>query len=462
VRSAIPVRPVICALALIAAALPAAALPATSAPDPAPLPFSIPARAAILIDQATGRVLYEHNADEPLPPASLAKLMTLHLVYEKLEERTIRPDDVVSLTANSWALNQTPGSSLMNLEPGQIVTVDDLMKGTAIMSGNDAATALAEYVAGSTEKFVALMNEESRWMGYKTMRFTDPAGVRQTNVVNAREFADFCRRYIQMHPQSLAELLSVREFEYPLPRNIPDGWPRSRRVKAKPVKQYNGNYLVWDGIDGLKTGHLDDANFTAAVTARRGETRLIAVLLGVPGRTPAEGYRRRAESGRSLLNYGFRTYRTIAPQLRSFAPVRVWKGREERVGMTPARAVTVTASRSEVEGLTYSIVTPAPVVAPVQKGQRVAELVFSAGGREICRIDLLSDRSVEAAGLLKRAWDTVQLGFGLLRGEPAQEQKPGVDAGPRTSYSRTAEGGKTIMTADSSNSRTAYTRGSPR
>jgi serine-type D-Ala-D-Ala carboxypeptidase (penicillin-binding protein 5/6) len=440
-------------LAALAWASPLCALPAASAGSSEGLPFALPARSAILIDQATGRVLYEHNADEALPPASLAKLMTLHLVYQKLEDRSIRADDVVSLSANSWAYNQYPGSSLMNLEPGQIVTVDDLMKGTAIASGNDAATALAEYVAGSTDKFVAMMNEESRWMGYRSMRFTDPAGVRETNLVTAREFADFCRRYIELHPQSLPELLSMREFEYPLQRNLPDAWPHSRRVKAKPVKQYNGNYLVWDGIDGLKTGHLDKDNFTAAITKRRGDTRLIAVLLGVPGRTPAEGFRRRAESGMALLTYGFRTFSTVTPDLPPLKPIRVWKGRGESVAVVPARAVQVTASRSELDTLAYSVVTPATVVAPVEKGQKIGQLVFSSAGEEVGRIDLLADGSVEPAGFFKRAWDTVRLGFaglGVAAGpaarSPAADRVMGKDNGEAR-----------LRTGDISH-RTAFTR----
>ncbi len=167
----------------------------------------------------------------------------------------------------------------MNLGQGQIVTVEELMKGVAIASGNDAAAALAEYVAGSSEAFVRRMNEEARFMGYSVMHFADPAGLSTENRVTAREFADFCRRYIELHPEALAELHSLREFDYPLPQNVPGGRLSGQATR----KQYNGNYLVWDGIgvDGLKTGHLDNANFTAAITARRGDTRLIAVLLGV-------------------------------------------------------------------------------------------------------------------------------------------------------------------------------------
>ena len=272
-------------LTLVIAALLSAALlhavPAETSGEKKGEPFTLVARSAILIDQASGRVLYQRNADQPFVPASLAKLMSLHIIYEKLADRSISRTDVVSLSTHAWANNQAPGSTLMNLGPGQIVTVEELMKGMAVASGNDAATALAEYVAGSTTNFVRLMNEEAKFLGYATTRFTDPAGVQEANRVTAREFADFCRRYIDQHPEALAELHSLREFEYPLAQNLVDG----RRTPHVTKKQYNGNYLVWDdfGVDGLKTGHLDDENFTAAITARRGDMRLIVVLLGVQG-----------------------------------------------------------------------------------------------------------------------------------------------------------------------------------
>jgi D-alanyl-D-alanine carboxypeptidase (penicillin-binding protein 5/6) len=375
-------------------------------------PFGLRARAAILVDQATGRVLYEKNADTPFVPASLAKLMSLHIVYEKLEDRSIRPDDVVSITTRAWATNQEPGSSLMYLEPGQIVTVEDLMRGTAIASGNDAATALAEYAAGSVKKFVRLMNDECRWLGYRTTRYADPSGLSRGNQVSAREFADFCRRYIEWHPQALAELHSLREFFYPLPRNIPPGsspFIRSYRV-------YNANYLVWDdfGVDGLKTGHLDDESFTVALTAERVGTRLIAVLLGVPGDGLTDGGRIRAEDGMALFSWGFRTFSTVQLASPRLDPLRVWKGSSAEVALVTARPVEVTARRAEAAKIVSTIVAPAALVAPVAKGQKVGDLVLSADGAEVGRIPLLAAEGVASAGPLRRAWDSLRMGLSLL------------------------------------------------
>lgn len=376
-------------------------------------PFPLSARSAILIDQATGRVLYQRDPDEPFVPASLAKLMTLHIVLQKLGDRSISRSDVVYLTANAWANHQAPGSTLMNLGPGQIVTVEELMKGVAVASGNDAATALAEYVAGSAQAFVRMMNDEARFMGYTTMRFTDPAGVGRDNRVTAREFADFCRRYIDQHPAALAELHSLREFDYPLPQNMPDGSPLPLQTK----KQYNGNYLVWDGIgvDGLKTGHLDDENFTAAITAQRGETRLVAVLLGVPGHSLAEGVRNRTEDSLALLSYGFQHYSTMTLDAPSLPPVRVWKGQEREIAMAPAAPVRLTARQEELSHLTYTVLALAPLVAPVLKGQKVGDLLYSAGDEEVQSVPLLAATDVEEAGPVRWTWDSISLGlFSLL------------------------------------------------
>jgi D-alanyl-D-alanine carboxypeptidase (penicillin-binding protein 5/6) len=361
-------------------------------------------------------VLYEHNADAVLLPASITKLMTLHLVYEKLEERSIKLTDIVTISTNAWALKQAPGSSLMLLEPGQIVTVEELRKGMMIASGNDAATALAEYVAGSNEKFVKLMNDECRWMGYAGMRFADPAGVSHQNEVNAREFADFCRRYIDMHPDSLQEILSIRDFEYPQPWNIPDWWPASKKQEVKSVISHNSNLMVWNGIDGLKTGHLDAENFTAAITMKRGDTRLIAVVLGVSGETIPEGYHLRTMDTMTLLNYGLATYATITPDLPQLPGVRVWMGDKGSVGAVPSKQPRVTVTPAERDALTYSLELPVSLTAPVYKGQKLGYLIFHSGETELARYELLAREDVFEAGIVKRAWDALIMGVSSLFG----------------------------------------------
>ncbi|HET6451638.1 MAG TPA: D-alanyl-D-alanine carboxypeptidase family protein [Spirochaetia bacterium] len=393
----------------LAAAVSVLAAPAQTVGSREQDPLPLAAASAILVDEDSGRILYQKNPDQVMVPASLAKLMTLHLVYQKLEDRTISRSDIVTLYPSAWADHQAPGSTVMNLGPGQIVTVEELMLGAAIMSGNDAATALAEYVAGSTSAFVAMMNDEARFMGYRTMHFVDPAGVDPANRVTAREFADFCRRYIALHPEALPELHAQREFEYPLAQNMPG--VRLARLETK--KQYNGNWLVWDGIgvDGLKTGHLDNENFTAAITARRDGMRLIAVLLGVPGTSLADGARRRTADSVALLTYGFHSFSPVVLDLPSLPPVRVWKGGAPSVAVRAEGPVRLTLRPEERDQLTYMVLASTPLVAPVYKGQKVGDLVYSVGADEVARLPLYATRDVTGAGPVRWTWDSIVLGL---------------------------------------------------
>jgi D-alanyl-D-alanine carboxypeptidase (penicillin-binding protein 5/6) len=192
--------------------------------------------------------------------------------------------------------------------------------------------------------------------------------------------------------------------------------PGGRKVPRATKKQYNGNYLVWDdfGVDGLKTGHLDDDNFTAAITARRGDMRLIVVLLGVSGSSLEDGARNRSEDGMALLSYGFRSFSTIDLEAPSLPPVRVWKGESRELSIAPSSSVRLTARPGELEKLAYTVVMSAPLLAPVVRGQKVGELVYSAGAEEIGRIPLVAAAGVESGGLLRRVWDTLVLEFSSI------------------------------------------------
>ncbi len=380
------------------------------------LPPALHARAAILVDQATGRVLFEHGADVELPPASLAKLMTLHLVYQKLAERVIDREDIVWFGPDAYARHQQPGSSLMVLEPGQIVTVGELMKGVAIQSGNDAAMALAEFLAGGTGAFVDWMNEESRFLGFRVSRYGDPAGVGPGSVVTAREFAEFCRRYLRLHPESLAELHSLPEFAYPQVHNLPED--SSPQPPAEVT--YNHNWLIRGfGVDGLKTGRYDDENFTLAITARRGGLRLVAVLLGVPGATLAEGSMQRSRDGLALLSWGFRTYAALEVPVPRFGSLRVWKGGVDEVPIEGPAAAVVAVRASEAARIEAVFDVPSALVAPVLRGRKVGDLVYRVDGREVARFALTAAADVAPAGLLKRGWDTIRMVIERLRGPRA-------------------------------------------
>lgn len=267
----------------------------------APEPREILARSALLMDATTGEELFAKDADQAIPPASMAKLMTLHLAIEEVEQGRISLDDTVAVGPDAWAANFPAPSSLMFLEPGQRVTVKEIMLGLAVCSGNDAAVALAEHVAGSVDAFVLLMNAEAAALGLDHCRFADPSGLSSENTVTAREFARFCRAYVQAHPWALDELHAVRRFSYPQARNLAPGSSQA------PITQENRNRLLWDyaGVDGLKTGYIRSSGYNIAITAERGGRRLIAVIMGGPGETHAQGGANLFHDGALLLDYGF-------------------------------------------------------------------------------------------------------------------------------------------------------------
>ncbi|HYG57071.1 MAG TPA: D-alanyl-D-alanine carboxypeptidase family protein, partial [Symbiobacteriaceae bacterium] len=233
----------------------------------APPQLTVDVKSAILLDYATGKVLFEKDADAATQPASLTKLMTLHLAYKRIAQGDMKPEDKVTVGTDAWAAKM-PGSSLMFLAPGQNVTVGEIMRGIAIPSGNDAAVALANHVAGSVSAFVDQMNKEAQSLGFKTMHFTDPSGLNPSNMVTAREYAQFARLYIQLHPQALKELHSVVEFRYPLWENLsPEEKIGKNQGTYQPILQYNRNHLLgqMEGVDGLKTGFIDESGYNIAL-----------------------------------------------------------------------------------------------------------------------------------------------------------------------------------------------------
>ncbi len=389
-------------------------------PRPGPQP-ALKARSAILLDFATGAVLYEKNADTEWPPASLTKLFTLHLVYEGIRDGSIRPDDPVDIPDEAWAARM-PGSSLMFLEPGQRVTVAELMKGLAVCSGNDAAVALACHVAGSVPAFVRRMNEEAVQMGLTRLRFVDPSGLDGRNRITAREFARFCLQYLQLNPQSLRELHSVPEMSYPLAHNRPPGRPSSTNT----IHQVNTNGLLFlrDGVDGLKTGYIEESGYNVALTARSGGMRLVGVCLGGPGGSYREGNRLRNQDGLALLDYGFRNFVDVFPRVPELPPVRVWQSRSRALGVAPHEAPVVTVPRALLASLSQSVRLPASVQAPVAKGSRIGEIVYIAGGREVGRAPLVAAGDVPQGGPFIRLRDSVlQFAQSLL---PARAAQPAV------------------------------------
>lgn len=372
-------------------------------------------RAAVLLDATTGTVLYEKEGSLEIPPASLTKLMTMHVVLEEVKAGRVSLDDMVALPRSSWAINQSWGSSLMFLAPGQQVTLRELMLGLAVSSGNDAAVAVALHLAPSIRDFVDRMNQEARSMGLSATRFVEPSGISELNMTTAADFASFCRSYLEKHPQALAEFHSVREFAYPKPENLPEVF----RDRPGTIVQYNRNLLLdaLEGVDGLKTGYIIESGYNIALTAERSGTRLIAVLLGGPGSGSAQGGRFRAEDGGKLLAWGFENFKTLRPVVERLEPVRVWKGRADYADIAPAEEMAFTVPAGRGNRVSWVVVREDPVLAPISTGAVLGELVISDESGELRRIPLAAVMEIAEGGVFKRMRDTLILFFrGLFSG----------------------------------------------
>jgi D-alanyl-D-alanine carboxypeptidase (penicillin-binding protein 5/6) len=364
------------------------------------------------MDAETGTVVYEKNADEPIPPASLTQLMTAYLALREVQAGRASLDETMPPPRESWAVNQPPRSSLMFLAAGQQVSLRELLLGMAIPSGNDAAVAVALRFAPSVAEFVAMMNQEARDLGLRETRFTEPSGISEENITTAREFALFCRRYIALYPESLAEFHSVPEFAYPKAENVAEQY----RGKPGTIVQGNHNTLLKDfpGTDGLKTGYIDEAGYNIALTAQREGTRFILVLLGASAAWG--GDRQRDRDGRNLLSWAFEQYRTIRPLFPEPEPVRLWKGLRKEARLVIAGEPGFTGRRDRGRQLYLTTEIADPLIAPLAAGETLGTFILSDDQGELRRLPLLAAENYEAGGFFRRLWDSIRLFFrGLSR-----------------------------------------------
>jgi D-alanyl-D-alanine carboxypeptidase (penicillin-binding protein 5/6) len=384
-------RPIYAVLFLIFATALAAAAPLKASAALSRLP-PIDARSAVLLDTTTGTILFAKNPDLPIPPASLTKLITLHVVYGEIAAGRLSKDELVTIDARDCSPAIPYGSSLMYLRPGMRVSVLDLMRGAAVVSGNDAAYALARRVSGSNEAFALLMNKAVQDLGFHSMTFVEPSGLSELNSITAREYAFFCKRYMELHPEAISELHSLHFIEFPRPEHATAGFtPKGRIV------QYNRNNMVltYDGCDGLKTGYIVESGYNLAATAKRGDTRFLLVTLGGSESSAyGGGAARRGKDGSALLDWCFANFETKAPVLGPIGPVKTWFGATASLKIKPADALAVTLSKDLSAGLTARVVLPASVDAPIQAGTRVGEVVYSSDGKVLRRVDLLAAQNV--------------------------------------------------------------------
>lgn len=396
------------------------ALPWPDAPGLQRLPltgpeFSSPVHAAsaILIDAANGSVLFEKNPDREIPPASMTKLVAMYVAFRAIAAGELSLEEKIEPPEPSWAENIPPHSSLMFLGKGQRLTVRELLRGMAVVSGNDGAVALAFRVTGGVTAFVDRMNAEVRALGLKKTRFVEPSGLSENNLTTAREFADFSRAYIRERPDALAEFHVLRSLTYPDARNLPEAGygsanPNPVLAGRVPITQKATNPLLGtlSGCDGLKTGYIDESGYNLALTAEREGTRFISVTLGGPGNGTAEGNRYREEDGRALMEWAFSTWKTAALDTDASFAVVVWGGSNHRLFAVPGRTGPLTVPKAAQGPYTARLLLPKDIQAPIQAGDRLGTLEWrDASGNLAAAVPLIADRNSPRAPLPARLID---------------------------------------------------------
>ncbi|TVQ54628.1 MAG: D-alanyl-D-alanine carboxypeptidase [Rhodobacteraceae bacterium] len=361
------------------AALPAAfAFAAALAAPPPAGAIETPARAAIVVDVTSGAVLLEKNADQPLPPASMSKLMTLNMVFEALQEGRLSEDDLLPVSERAWR----KGGSKMFVRVGERIRVGDLLRGVTVQSGNDACIVLAEGLSGTEEAFAAAMNRRAPEIGLTNSNFRNASGWPEENhVMSVRDLATLAERIVTQFPE-FHPLFSIREFTW------------------EGITQQNRNPLLYldMGADGLKTGHTSDAGYGLTATVEREGRRIVLVLAGL------ESAQQRRIEAEKLANWAFREFRT-APLFSAGQPVadaEVWIGASDRVTLAPESDIVVTVPIADAAALRARVSYDGPLPAPIVAGARVADLIVEAPGVEPMIFPLVAGEDVAAGGLTAR------------------------------------------------------------
>jgi D-alanyl-D-alanine carboxypeptidase (penicillin-binding protein 5/6) len=359
----------------------------SAAPSLVPTVPSIDARSYVLVDFDSGYTIAEEDADKRIEPASLTKLMTAYIVFHELEAGNIHLDDQVPISEKAW---RTPGSRTF-VEVGSKVTVEHLLKGMIVQSGNDATVALAEHVAGSEDAFVSLMNKYAASLDLANTHFANATGLpHPDHYSSARDLAKITRLIITEFPEYY-KWFSIKEFTY------------------NNISQYNRNKLLWhdDHVDGVKTGHTDSAGFCLVASAKDDDMRLIAVVIG----TKSEDAR--AAEDQKLLNYGFRFFQThrLYSADRPLTTVRVWKGETEQLPLGLKHDLYVTVPRGQYDNLNASMQIDSTITAPVQKGQQLGVVKVVLKDQSVAERPLVSLSTIPEGGMWQRLVDEVQMLF---------------------------------------------------
>jgi len=371
-------------------------------PVPAAVPVAIPPAPAasgaswILMDATSGQILAGQNYDAPRAPASLTKVMTSYVVAAELAAGRISKDDQVLISERAWREGGAGTSgSFSGLEVNSRAPFEAVMTGMVVQSGNDASIALAEHIAGTEEAFAQLMNSYAKTLGMTNSHFVNAHGLdAEGQVMSARDMAILSRALITQFPEAYA-LHSLKEFTW------------------NGITQHNRNGLLWKdpSVDGIKTGHTVKAGYCLAASAKRGDMRLISVVMGIETTNRSDAFRRREGDNLALLNWGFRFYETHAlfDPSKALATQPLYKGEAEQIALGVAKPVLVTLSRGRYADLKPQIDVPKQLLAPVAKGQAIGTVRVLLEGKPVAEAPLVAMDAVAEAGFVGRMVDEFRL-----------------------------------------------------
>ncbi len=352
-----------------------------------PTPPALNAKAYILIDADSGKILAEKNIEDALPPASLTKMMTLYVISNALKNDQIHLTDMVRISQEAWKT----GGSRMFVKEGQSVSIEDLLKGIIVDSGNDACVAMAEHLGGSEAGFTDVMNQQAKNLGMVNSHFTDSTGLPNPELhTTAKDLAILGRALINDFP----------EYYH---------WYQQKWFTFNGIRQPNRNRLLWRdaNVDGIKTGHTNDAGFCLVSSAKRDNMRLIAVVLGSPSETL------RADDSERLLNYGFRFFEThkLYEKNKSISSLTIYKGTDKTIPIGLHHDQYITIAAGQYQRLAVSTKIPKYVQAPINKGDTIGELVIQLNDQVITTEPLYALNDAPRGGFFARTKDTIKLLF---------------------------------------------------
>lgn len=361
--------------------LPLLSLAAPLAPPPA-----LAVKAYLLKDFNSGTIIAANKKDERIEPASLTKIMTAYLTFDAIEHGRLKLNQILPLSEKAWKIE----GSKMFIDPKVPVTVDELLHGMIIQSGNDASITLAIGVSGSEEQFADMMNKQATKLGMTSTHFMNATGLPDKNhYTTAQDLMTLATALIRDFPQEYKRLYSVKEYTY------------------NKITQPNRNRLLWldPNVDGMKTGHTDTAGYCLIASSKHDSTRLISVVLG------AENESMRAIESQKLLNYGFQFFEStlVYKQNQAINTLRVYKGQDKTIAATVSNDFYLTLPKGDYAQVKASMTSQQPLIAPIKAGQTIGKITFSLDGKIINEQALVAAKNVDEAGFFGRIADSIRL-----------------------------------------------------